>query len=142
MIVRLWYSSIVELTKTARPRLFLHTNRGIRTHRPLSYSLHPKKLDIPILAPNFNLTPTFCPTLKPLRLAPCSSPCILISLKALHQSHRMTCLLFLTLAVRVQSPLTKAISFDRYIQCKMLSLFFWSEGCRSRTSHLDFSVCS
>ena len=53
-IIRSWYSSIVELTKTARPRLFLCTNRGIRTHRPLSYSLHPKKLDIPILAPSFN----------------------------------------------------------------------------------------
>jgi hypothetical protein len=54
MIVRLWYSSIVELTKAACPRLFLRTNRGIRTHRPLSYLLHPKKLDIPVLAPNVN----------------------------------------------------------------------------------------
>ena len=53
-IIRSWYSSITELTKLARPHLFLRTNRGIQTHRPTSFSQRPSKIEIPILAPNFN----------------------------------------------------------------------------------------
>ena len=52
----LWscFGSIVKLTKVACPRLFLHTNKGIRTHKPTSFAAHPKKTDILIVAPNYN----------------------------------------------------------------------------------------
>jgi hypothetical protein len=49
-----WYGSVVELTKAARPRLFMRTNKGIRRPKPLSYTNRPRKDHIPILAPVFN----------------------------------------------------------------------------------------
>jgi hypothetical protein len=49
-----WYGSVVELTKTAHPHLFMQTNKGIRHLTPQSYTNRPLKTSIPILTPVFN----------------------------------------------------------------------------------------
>ena len=53
-ILRSWYGSIVELTKAARPRLFLRTNKGVRRPNPTPFTARPRKMDISILAPVLN----------------------------------------------------------------------------------------
>ena len=53
-IIRSWYGSIVEITKAARPRLFMRTNKGVRRPTPKSYSDRPRMTEIPILAPDYN----------------------------------------------------------------------------------------
>jgi hypothetical protein len=106
-ILRSWYGSIVELTKAARPRLFLRTNKGVRWPHPASFTAHPRKADIPILAPvlNQNAHP----------LPPCHTAEIRAMLFALQSdfSEGTAPITSNDMLVILDSSCTCAISFDK-----------------------------
>ena len=53
-IIKSWYNSVLDITRSIRPHLFTRTRKGIRRPTPVSQSARFRKEDIPLPAPDFN----------------------------------------------------------------------------------------
>ena len=60
-IIQSWYMSILKITCAIHPHLFTWTHKGIRCPAHASHSTHFCKQDIPIPAPDYNLSATSIP---------------------------------------------------------------------------------